>query len=816
MYLSILISPSLKDKLMIVFTIRSTLYLIYLRYSFIQNLEKIISNKNIVSLRSSITLIILVSLISACNPTKYVPQNESLLDEVRVTVNKEGIKKADLMPYIKQKPNKRIFGAKFHLGLYNLSDIDKEKWPHSWLRNIGEEPVIYDPYSTGKSVEQMRSYIASKGYFDSKVKDTVETANRKSKVFYNVYLKSPYIIRNIYYQFADTTIEKFFYFDSVNCLIERGKPYDVDVLQAERSRFERFIRDRGFYSFSGDHIYFNVDSTPGNRKVDIYYGVRKAMKLADGGKVTLVPHSIYRIRNIYIFPDFVPKDVLEGGEAYRESLDTTLVDGYYFITPNIRPHMKPDLIVQSLYLKPGTAFNVTNSEQSQSHLMSLKTFRLVNIFYNEITETDGKQGGNNWLDCTIQLTLLSQQSFRVEVEGTNSAGNLGGALNFIYQHKNLFRGAELFDLKLKGAYEALSQQDTIRSIQEYGVETSLRFPKFLLPFVKTEGFIKKYNPSTSLLAAYNYQNMPFYTRTMANATFGYTWNGNTYTTHIVNPVQFNLVNLLRIDPDFEARILSSSYLAYSYRDVMILGGSYSFIFNTQKIQRSHDYWFVRLNAETSGNILGLIGNLAKMNKTDGVYNILGQAFAQYVRADIDIRYNVILNDVSSIVYRGFAGAGIPYGNSRAIPFEKQYFGGGANGIRAWQVRTLGPGSYVPDQSKFLNQTADIKIEANAEYRFKLFWILEGAVFLDAGNIWSFNNDPTRPGSQFILKSFYRDLAVGTGAGLRFDLSFVRMRVDMGMKLRDPWITTGSRWIPLSRKYDFKDDFAFVIAIGYPF
>ncbi len=758
----------------------------------------------------------LVFIISSCNPTKYVPQDESLLDEVHVAVNREGVRKTDLMPYIKQKPNKRIFGTKFHLGLYNLSNIEKEKWPHSWLRNIGEEPVIFDPYSTEKSVKDVNSYIASKGYFDSQVADTVETTNRKSKVFYKVDLKPPYIIRKIYFQFADSTIEKFFYFDSVNCLIERGRPYDVDVLQSERSRFERFIRDRGFYSFSGDHIYFNVDSTPGNRQVDIYYGVRNAMKLGEGGKVTLVPHSISRIRNIYIFPDFVPKDVLEGGEEYRQRFDTTLVDGYYFITPNDKPLIKPDLIVQSLYLRPGTSFNVTNTEQSQSHLMALKTFRLVNIFYDELSDPGGKGGGDTWLDCTIQLTLLSQQSFRVEVEGTNSAGNLGGALNLLYQHKNLFRGAELFDLKLKGAYEALSQQDTIRSIQEYGIETSLRFPKFLLPFVKTEGFIKKYNPSTTLLAAYNYQNMPFYTRTMANATFGYTWSGNSYTTHIVNPVQFNLVNLLRIDPDFEARILSSSYLAYSYRDVMILGGSYSFIFNTQKIRKSNDYWFVRLNAETSGNLLGLIGNLADIKSTDGTYNILGQSFAQYVRADIDIRYNVVMNDVSSVVYRAFVGAGIPYGNSRAIPFEKQYFGGGANGIRAWQVRTLGPGSYVPDESKFLNQTADIKIEANTEYRFKLFWILQGAVFIDAGNIWSFNDDTSRPGSQFSLKDFYRDLAVGTGAGLRFDLSFVTMRVDMGIKLRDPWIASGSKWIPLSRKYDFKDDFAFVVAIGYPF
>jgi len=781
----------------------------------LQNLEKNISNKNNSIPGYSLFFLFIIFLISSCNPTKYVQRGETLLDENHIIISNDGIEKSELQPYLKQRPNKRIFGVKFHLGLYNLSNINKKKWPHGWLREIGEEPVIFDPYATTKSTEQVRSYLSSKGYFDSQVMETIETANQKSKVYYNVDLKAPYIIRNLYYEIADTSIRILFYLDSVDCMIERGKPYDVDVLQAERSRFERFIKDMGFYGFSGDHIYFNIDSTVGNRKVDIYYGVKKFQKVDENNRITLVPHSMYRVRHVYIYPDFVPKDALEGGEVYLESLDTVNYRGYYFIIPHEKSEIKNDLIIQSLYLKPGSLFNVTNTEQTQSHLLALKTFRLVNIFYNEVTDPEAPVSSELSLDCTIQLTLLSQQSYKVELEGTNTAGYLGGALNLIYQHKNLFHGAELFNLKLKGAFEALTQQDTSGNIREYGVETSLRFPKFLIPIIKTEGFIKKYNPTTTLLAAYNYQSMPFYTRRMANATFGYTWNGNTYTTHIVNPLQLNFINLDTIDANFWERIKSSS-LAYSYSDIMILGGSYSIIFNTQKIQKARDYWFIRVNAEAAGNFLGMVSRIAGSEKTEGSYNILGQTFAQYFRADMDIRYNVILNDVSSVVYRGFIGAGIPYGNSRAMPFEKQYFGGGANGIRAWQVRTLGPGSYAPDYPKLLNQTADIKLEANAEYRFKLFWILEGALFLDAGNIWSYNYDPATPGSQFNIRSFVDDIAVGTGAGFRFDLNFVLLRADMGIKMRDPLITEGSKWIMLNRPYDFRDDFTFVVAIGYPF
>lgn len=767
-------------------------------------------------MRKFLLLLFSVTLIYSCNPTKYVPEGETLLANNHISVGKDGIKKSDLVPYIRQKPNKKIFGTRFHLGLYNLSNLNKEKWPHSWLRNIGEEPVIHDPAATEKSKEQIQSFVASKGYFDSKVIDSTRTAKRKSEVYYNLYLKSPYTIRNLYYEFADTLIQKLFNFDSVNCLIERGKPYDVDILQAERTRFERFIKDRGFYGFSSDHIFFRVDSTIGGRQVNIHYGVKNFMKLDDNGRPVYVTHSIYKIKNIYIYPDFVPKDVLEGGDLYLQSLDTINYKDYFFISPKDKPSLKYDLILHSLYLRPGSVYNVTNTEQTQNHLLTLKTFRLVNIYFKEHDSTP--EGGDKdlLLDCFIQLTLLDQQSYKIELEGTNTTGDFGGALNLVYQHKNLFRGAELFNVKLKGAYEALSNSDTLRSTQEYGVETSLRFPKFLLPVLKAESFIKKYNPSTTILAAYNYQKMPFYVRTMANATFGYNWVAHNYQTHIVNPIQLDLINLISIADTFQKKIDTTSYLAYSYKDVMILGGNYSFIFSNQKIQKSNDYWFLRVNAEISGNMLAAVSKIAGLSKKDGSYNILGQPFAQYFRADFDIRYNVIMNEASSVVYRGFLGVGIPYGNSKAIPFEKQYFGGGANGIRAWQVRSLGPGSYHHEETGFVNQTADIKLEANAEYRFKLFWILEGALFLDAGNIWTYNTDSSRPGSKFVFKYLLDDIALGTGAGLRFDFKFVIGRLDLGMKLRDPSMHDGSKWIAMERKYNFRDDFTFVLGIGYPF
>jgi hypothetical protein len=783
-----------------------------------------------------ILFISILLFITSCNPTKYIPDGEYLLNENVININKEGIKKSDLVPYIKQVPNKRIFGARFHLGLYNLSNLNKQKWPHTWLRNIGEEPVKYDPYLTLKSKEQIKSYVASKGYFDGKVSDTVKTANKKSDVFYYVDLIRPYTIRNLTYEIADSNIRNLCFFDSVNCLIERRKPYDVDVLQAERTRFERFIRDHGFYGFTSDYISYKIDSTVGNRQVDIKYTIRNFSGLDSEGRITSGPFAVYTIKNIYIYPDFEPNEALEGGGAYLKNMDTTFYRGYYFVTSRKVPEVKYDLIIQSLFFTAGSVFNVTSTEQTQEHLLSLKIYRLVNINYNDAKGNENLTGIELKLDCNIQLTLLSQQSYKVELEGTNSAGNLGGALNLIYQHKNLFHGAELFSTKLKGAYAAYAQKGkALSSTEEYGLETSLRLPKFMVPFFKMEGFVTKYNPSTTLLAAYDYQKLPVYTRRIANTTFGYNWKAGRYQEHIFNPVQFNIVKYPFIDPVFRTTILSSSYQIGSYMDILTLGGNYSYIFNNQKIKNSREYWFLRVNLESSGNFLYAIYKLAGAKRQADYfltqtgpyildyttsYHLFGQSFAQYVRTDIDLRYNYKFNDLSSIVYRGFLGIGVPYGNSKAVPIEKQYFSGGANGIRAWQVRSLGPGSYNPrpagsTYNTFLNETGDIKLEANVEYRYKLFWILEGAVFIDAGNIWNLKKDPTRKGAEFRVDKFYKDIAVGTGTGFRFDFKFVVARVDIGMKLRDPLLTGSSPWIFLNGPYR-KEHFTIVLGIGYPF
>jgi outer membrane protein assembly factor BamA len=764
-----------------------------------------------------IPLVLLIGgmIIGSCNPVKYLPEGETLLDRSEIRVDEPAIRKGDLTPYIRQVPNKRIFGARFHLGLYNFSNLDKDGWPHGWLRNIGEEPVVFDPFAASKSAGEIENYLFYKGYFNSDVTADYSTRKQKTSVTYKVEAGKPYRFGKVDYQIADTTIGKLIYMDTVNCMINRGDVYDIEVLEAEMMRVERFIRDLGFYGFSRDKIRFTGDSAAGDRKVDITFMVSQQRIIAADGTVTEVPHRRFRIRNMYIIPEFDPGKSLSGGEDYISSLDTTLYRGYNFIDRVDKPALKYDVIIQSLYIKPGDLYQVTNRERSEAHLNSLKAYRLVNVSYRESEEPGNAR--ERYLDCIIQLTPVVQQAFTVELEGTNSGGNLGGAVNLIYLHRNLFRGAEQLNMKLKGAYEALSEGATgSRSTQEYGFETTLTFPKFLLPFLESETFVKNYNPRTVLKAAYNYQTLPVYTRTVANATFGYSWKAGNYTNHSVNPIQVNIVNLPYLEESFEQRIDTSTYLAFSYKDIFIVGGNYTYVFNNQNIKKSRDYWYVKINGELAGNLLAGLNMVLGSDKVDNSYEVLGQPYAQYLKGDIDIRYNSRINDASSVAYRLFMGAGIPYGNSRAIPFEKQYFGGGANGIRAWQVRSLGPGSYSSDETFFYNQTADIKLELNAEYRFKLFWIMEGATFIDAGNIWTFYTDKDRPGSKFEFNTFLDQIAIGSGLGLRFDLSFVTIRTDLGIKLRDPGSTLSTPWIPGSRPMKWRDDFVLSFSIGYPF
>jgi len=768
----------------------------------------LISVRHIKSSTRILLFFLLIFLLS-CNATKYVPDDQYLLKNVRIENDSRYIKNEDLEDYIKQKGNKRFLGFRLYLHLYNLTSPDRDNRLQRFLKKIGEPPVIYNNGLQQSTTDQLKLYMRSRGFYNATVSDTVIYKNRKANVIYRVDARRPYLIRNIDYFFQDGNLGEIVMSDSTSEKIGKGDVFDVDLLEAERVRIERLLRNHGYYNFSKDFIYYEVDSNLKSNEVDLVLGIRKFAVTDQKGYVHQVPHTIYRINNVYINTDFDAFYRNDDTTGTRVVTDTVSYDSVYLVYPGI-PNIKEGVVTQNNYIEPGEKYNLENVERTYRNLSSLSAFRLVDILFRESGENEPL------LDCEIHLVPSTSQAFTVEVEGTNSGGNIGAAGNLIYQNRNLFRGSEQFDLLFKGAIETLKETQTnnLGNMLEFGVEGKLKFPKFLLPF-KSEQFIRKYNPKTNLSLSYNYQKRPSYTRTMANASFGYAWRSSSFISHMVYPIEGSLILTPYKSPDFELW-LKDKYLYYSYQPHFILDMRYGLTFSNQNIKKNQDFAFARFNIESAGNMLYGINRYLLNNDPDSSFEILGVAYAQYIKGDIDLRYYDYLEEGISFVSRAFVGVGMPYLNSSAMPFEKQYFSGGANSIRAWQVKSLGPGSYKDtDTVRYPNQTGDVKIEFNFEYRFKLFWKLEGAVFLDVGNIWSLSAEDNREGALFEWNRFYKELAVGTGFGARFDFSYFILRLDLGVPLRDPSFPLGERWLPGNSGLSWSD-VTVNIGIGYPF
>ncbi len=756
----------------------------------------------------------MAQLFFSCGLTRHVPEDEYLLTRMRVRTDSREIDRSEVRGYLRQEPNNRIVGVPFNLMLYNMSNPEKDGWPHDWLRRIGEEPVIFDRFETGRAVRQIEQYLRNKGFYNAEVDDSVRFRRQRARVTYSIEANEPLRLNDISYDFEDKALEDIVLEDTANSLLQSGDIFDVDLLQEERNRIERYLRNLGYYNFNREFIYFEADTTVGQNLADLTVGITKYPERLENNTYEQVSHKRYHTGKIFIYTDYNPREALSMQDEYYTGFDTTLYRDMYFLHKG-ELKINPRIIAQSMFIFPGELYSRNDVDETYRHLFSLRYFRLINIRFREAE--NNSTNDEHLLDCYLQLTPFATQSYTVELEGTNSSGDFGFGGNLMYQHRNFFGGAEILNLKLKGSIESLHGYEgtSLDNTYEYGIEANMQFPGFL-PHIGSVSITRRYNPRTNFTAAYNYQQRPDYTRTIANLGFSYEWQGSEYTTHILTPAQFNFVKLPSSTPEFDS-LITLYNLQSSFRDHLVSETSYGFIFNNQDLRRRRDFVYFRANLETGGNLFSAFAGLSEMEKQNGSYHILGNPFAQFIRSDVDFRYYKKLNHNNTLVGRFFAGAGVPYGNSDALPFEKKYFSGGANSIRAWQVRSLGPGSFHdPIDRTFPNRTADVKLEANLEYRFDMFWVLEGALFLDAGNIWAINKSDGREGALFRFDRFYDEIAVGTGFGLRFDFSFFLLRIDTGLKMRDPRDPPGERWIHANRGFDFPGDFTINIGIGYPF
>ena len=758
-----------------------------------------------------------IAFLLSCSPVKYVPRDKYLLNKVEVEVDNPDISKEEAKSYIRQKENYKILGfARFHLWLYNLSSKKKDE---SWLKRIGEPPEIYNPALVDASEDRLEQYLDNKGYFRGSVNSEVNfrEKSRKANLKYIISTGEQYTIKKVNYHVGDSVLRTLLLKDSANLYLNPGTPFDFSLLEKQRNDIVEFYKNNGYFYFSKDDVSYLADSIQFEKSIilDLFIG-------ESDENDTINKFTPYYLNHFYI--SVLPSTgSLTTSRDFKNTFSDTVLWKDISLFRNSEMKFRANLFEDLIQMKSGSMYRLEDARNTFNAFNRLRQFRFIDIQFRDTPTVRDTQ----LLDCFIRLAPLNKQSVSFDIEGTNTSGNLGVAGNVNYKHRNLFRGAELLQLNFKGAMErqqrVVEDKPEYFNTREFGVESNLSVPKLLGPG-RVLNVFRDYLPKTIFTLGYNYQRRPEYTRTISNLKIGYNWMTSEKLTHTWNLIDFNMVNLYRFDPQF-IDYIKDLYIKSSFTDHLIFAMNYSFIRNTQKLNVKKNYSYLRFNVESAGNLLGYLSSVTgrpKVHITDttgfritSYYKIFNTRFAQYLKSDMEFRYGYVIDKYNSLVGRAFLGIGFPYGNFDVLPFEKKYFTGGANGIRAWQVRSLGPGTYSAPPDAYPNQSSDIKLEANLEYRFNLIGFLEGAFFLDAGNIWAINEKDNRPGSQFKFNKFFNQIAFGTGTGFRFDFNYFIFRLDIGMKLRDPSQELGNGWIIGNRSLT-SDDFNLSFAIGYPF
>lgn len=763
---------------------------------------------------------LLILLCTSCSVSKFIPENSYLLDQVQINADNRSIKTVGLESYIRQNPNSKWFNTiKVPMHIYALSGTDSSKGFNRFLRKLGSEPVIYDHELAERSRLEIEKAVRNTGYIRASVQLEEKIKKQKLKLIYQIKAGKPYAIGRFSYDVQDTLLANYMLGDSVKSLIRTGMPLDVNLLNEERQRVTQLLQNKGYYKFNKDYIVFQADTMRNSYNVNL---TMRVLPYQPTKEANLQPHEQYRIGEINFIVD---KEINRIDEATLLTYDSLTLGGSTIYYAHDR-YLRPKTLMNFSRIRKGELYSERDVQNSYVSLGRLGALKYSNISFKE-----RKSEGQNWLDTYVMMAKGRNQSVGFEVEGTNSAGDLGAAASVSYQHRNFFKGSENFTIRLRGAYEAVTGLEgnyANDSYLEYGIETSLQFPEFKFPFLSAD-FKRRVRATSEVSLMYNSQYRPEFMRTSASAAWRYRWS-NQRSQHRFSLIDVNYLYIPEssMSTDFRDYLNQlyehSSLIYYSYADQFIVSMGYSYTYNSTgnsliktPTRSSHS---VRINIEEAGNLLYGASRLAFGSPADPEkgYVLANIPFAQYVKGDFEYTRNFMIDPKNSLVFRAGLGIAFPYGNSTALPFEKRYFSGGANSVRGWSIRTLGPGSSALLEDNSLNTllcNGDMKIDLNVEYRTHLFWKMHGALFIDAGNIWNLQSDSYyNDGSNFKFNRFYKELAVAYGVGFRLDLDFLVLRFDSGMKAINP-MESGKDKYPVVRP-NFSRDFAFHFAVGYPF
>lgn len=767
-------------------------------------------------IRSTLCYILVLLALASCSSTKYVPAGSYLLDDVRIRTDNDEVRPSDLALYVRQNPNAKWFSLlKTQLYVYNWSGRDTTRWINRVLRRLGDPPVIYNGQDARRTADEMAKAVRNMGYMSATVTPHAEVKKKKLRLTYHVHTGLPYVVRTLRHDVPDEQVRACLRQDSASTLLHEGMYLDANVLDAERLRIVSLLLRQGYYKFNKDYIHYTADTLRNSREVDLTLHL-DLYRRHEGD--SLRAHPQYRLGNVSFITDY---NVLETSMERSIQVNDSLHYRGYPIYFKDRLYLRPRVLTDNLYLVPGQLYDEEDVQRTYTRFGRLQALKYANIRFFEPARND-----SCLLNAYVMLTRNKPQSISFEVDGTNSAGDLGAGASVSYTHRNLFRGSESFLFKLRGAYEAVSGLQGTGYNQNYielGAEATINFPRFLFPFLSKD-FTRRISASTEFGLQYNYQMRPEFTRIVASAGWSYNWGMQRLRAqHRIDLLDINYLYMPWMDETFRQLYLEQEenyILKYNYEDRLIVRTGYSYVYNSAGRALMNNAtlgnsYTVRFNVESAGNILYALAKATRMRRNKaGEYTLLGIPFAQYVKLDADYAKNIVIDARNSLAFHIGAGIAIPYGNASVVPFEKRYFSGGANSVRGWSVRDLGPGAF-PGDNNFLNQSGDIKFDASVEYRTRLFWKFRGAVFVDAGNIWTLRAYDEQPGGQFKFNQFYKQIAVAYGLGLRLDLDFFVLRFDGGMKAINPVYERGPLRYPIVHP-DFRRDFAFHFAVGYPF
>ncbi|MBQ9641955.1 MAG: BamA/TamA family outer membrane protein [Bacteroidaceae bacterium] len=730
-------------------------------------------------------------LLSACSVGKYIPEGEHLLKEVHVTYDDSSkmLKEYDLKAYNQQQPNTKWFGLKVPLKIYTLSGLDTTRWTCRVFRKLGEDPVIFDSLKARSSAERMYQAIANAGYIKGKVTPILHIDGKKLSLEYTVKAGQRYHVRHISRDIPDPDIDSILQqTDPDESLLGEGMPLDINQLNQERNRIASKLRDMGYYKFTKEDIRFTIDTLRDQTDVNLTMHIKLHL---ENGRSTPEFHRQYHIGNITYLPES---------------------DGRY--------HFRRSFYSSNTLIVPGELYKDSHLKQTYSNFQ-----RLGGVSFTTIQLTE--RPGTDTLDVHMTVNHSKPHSIGYDIEATNSAGDLGAALSGNISQRNIFRGSETLTFKLRGAYEAITGLEGYdgHNYFEIGAELKLSFPQFLLPFIDKRWAVS-HGSTTEISLQYNLQNRPEFHRRVLTGAWRYRWTGKDKRIgHRFDLLEVNYVYMPWMSQTFKEQYLdaigkTNAILKYNYENLLITKLGYTYTYNSlgaaQQTFGKTAHTF-KINIETSGNLLrGLTSLVRGKRNAKGQYTFCGIAYAQYAKFDFDYTKSLKLDPNNSLAWRVNFGIAYPFGNSTILPFEKRYFAGGANSVRGWSVRSLGPGSYdgADRGINFINQSGDLQLNLSLEFRAHLFWKLSGALFLDAGNIWTLRNYADQPGGQFRFDTFFKEIALSYGLGFRMNLNFFILRFDAGMKAIDP-AHTGRAHYPIYHP-NLGRDFAFHFAVGLPF